>query len=157
MLTGTGTVQSIVAQSGGAVSGNLTVTGSATFAAGSSFNAVLTSNSTFSRLTVAGTTDLTGGPTLNIALASGFTPAPGTTFTIIPGTVSGTFASLSNGSTFSSGGLTFRVNYASVTLTVVSPPPIPTLSWWGLGLLSLLLAALAMWSRPGLSTYRRRG
>jgi hypothetical protein len=72
----------------------------------------------------------------------------GTTFTIIPGTVTGTFAGLSNGTAFSSGGLTFRVNYASVTLTVISPPSIPTLSWWGLGLLSFLLAALALWGRP---------
>jgi autotransporter-associated beta strand protein len=141
-LTGTGTVKSITALSGGAVSGNLAVTGNATFAAGSSFNALLSSNSSFSQLTVAGTTDLTGGPTLNVTLASGFTPAQGTTFTIVPGIVTGAFAGLSNGSTLSSGGVTLRVNYASVTLTVV-PTSIPLLSWWGIGLLAMLLGGLA--------------
>jgi autotransporter-associated beta strand protein len=144
-LTGTGTVQSIAALSGGAVSGNLIVTGNATFAVGSSFNAMLSSNTSFSQLTVAGTTDLTGGPTLNVTLAPGFTPAPGTTFKVIPGTVTGTFTGLTNGMTFGAGGATFRVNYASVTLTVVpGPSSIPALSWWGLGLLGLMMSALAV-------------
>jgi hypothetical protein len=126
------------------VAGNLTVTGGATFAAGSIFSAVLGSNTSFSRLTVAGTTDLTGGPTLVVTLAPGFTPAQGTTFTIVPGAVTGTFTGLTNGATLQAGGVALRVNYASVTLTVVPPPSIPVLSWWGLGLLGVMLSALAL-------------
>jgi hypothetical protein len=142
-LTGTGTIQSLAAQSGGTVSGNLAVTGSATFAAGSIFAAVLSSNTSFSKLTVNGITDLTAGPTLTVALAPGFTPTTGTAFTIVPGAVTGAFTGLSNGATFSAGGVTFRVNYASVTLTVSPAPSIPALSWWGLVLLAILLASLA--------------
>jgi uncharacterized repeat protein (TIGR01451 family) len=143
-LTGTGTVASIATLSGGAVSGNLTVTGGATFAAGSSFNAVLTNNTTFSQLTAGGTVDLSAGPTLNVTLAPGFTPPAGTTFLIVPGAVSGTFNGIPNGGFVNSSSITFRVNYASVTLTVLSVSSIPALSWWGLALLAVLLAAFAM-------------
>jgi uncharacterized repeat protein (TIGR01451 family) len=142
-LTGTGTVASISALSGGVVSGNLNVTGGVTFAAGSSFNAVLSSNSTFSQLIVGGTVDLTAGPTLNVTTAPGFTPAPGSTFLIVPGTVTGTFSGLPNGGLINTGGVVVRVNYGSVILTVTSIPSIPALSWWGLTLLGVLLAAFA--------------
>jgi uncharacterized repeat protein (TIGR01451 family) len=148
-LAGTGTVQSITAQAGGAITGNLTSTGGATFAAGSFFNVTLTNNSTFTQLS-GGVTNLSAGPTINVTLASGFVPASGVTFPVIPGTVIGTFNGVANNSFINAGSTIFRVNYASVTLTSLGPAAsIPTLSWWVLGLLAILLAALAMGMRRG--------
>jgi hypothetical protein len=142
-LTGAGTVLSIAALSGGAISGNLTVTGGVTFAAGSSFNATLDSSGSFSQLTAGGTVDLSAGPALNVTLGPGFSAAPGTAFTLVPGAVTGKFTGLANGGIFTAGGVFFRVNYASVTLTVISAPSIPALSGWALALLGALLAGLA--------------
>jgi len=152
-LTGTGSVKSIAAQAGGAVAGNLSVTGGVTFAAGSSFNVTLASNSSFSQLTAGGTTDLSAGPTLNITVAPGFTPAAGTAFTIVPGAVTGNFNGLGNASIVKSAGVTFRINYASVTLVVIPIEPIPTLSGWGLGLLAALLVALSAFGPWGRSRF----
>ncbi len=152
-LTGTGSVKSIAAQAGGAVAGNLSVTGGVTFAAGSSFNVTLTSNNSFSQLTAGGTTDLSAGPTLNITVAPGFTPAAGTAFTIVPGAVTGNFNGLGNASIVKSAGVTFRINYASVTLVVIPIEPIPTLSGWGLGLLAALLVALSAFGPWGRSRF----
>jgi uncharacterized repeat protein (TIGR01451 family) len=149
-LTGTGTVASISALSGGIVSGNLSVSGGVVFAAGSSFNAVITNGSVFSRINATGTVDLSAGPTLHVTLAPGFSPPPGTVFVLVPGAVAGGFSGLGQGAIFTSGA-TFRINYASVTLTVLDPTSIPTLSWWGLALLAALLAAVAAYGlgRPG--------
>jgi autotransporter-associated beta strand protein len=141
LLTGTGTVLSATVQSGGALSGNLTATAGATFAAGSAFDVTISSASTYSQLN-GGTVVLTGGPTLNVTLADGFSPAAGTAFPVIPGTVSGTFGGLPNGATVPAGGAAFRVNYASVTLTALAPT-VPAVRWPGLLALAMLLAAAA--------------
>ncbi len=150
-LTGTGTVLSIAVQSGGGVSGNLTATNGATFAAGSFFNVTIGGSTNFTRL-LGGPTDLTAGPTLNVTLAGGFVPNAGATFSVIPGSVSGTFSGLPNGATLGAGGAQFRVNYASVTLTAMSAP-VPALSWWALVFLAMLLAAApALAHRAGTGT-----
>jgi fibronectin-binding autotransporter adhesin len=143
-LTGTGSVKSIAALSGAIVSGNLTVINGVTLAAGSSFNATLNSNGSFSQLTAGGAVDLSAGPTLNVTLAPGFTPPVGTAFPIIPGAVTGSFTGLANGATYNAGGVSFRINYASVTLTVIPTATIPTLSAWTLGGLGMLLAYVAI-------------
>jgi autotransporter-associated beta strand protein len=140
-ITGTGTVSSISAQSGGSVSGNLTATNGTTFAAGSTFAVTLTNASTFTQLS-GGTVNLTAGPTLTVTLAPGYTPSSSTTFIVVPSTVIGAFSGLANGATFSSGGIFFRVNYASVTLTSLGGASIPALSPLAFAALATLLAAL---------------
>jgi autotransporter-associated beta strand protein len=141
-LTGTGTVLSIAVQSGGTLSGTLTATDGTTFASGSIFDVTIDSATTFTQLR-GGTTDLNAGPTLNVTLAGGFSPATGTTFHIIPGSVSGTFAGLSNGATLTVAGTVFRINYASATLTVAAPvSSVPAVGWPGLMVLAILLGAL---------------
>jgi autotransporter-associated beta strand protein len=144
LMAGTGSVPSIVVQSGGTLSGNLTATAGTTFNAGSIFSVTVLSASSFSQLS-GGVADLTGGPTLAITVASGYVPSQGTTFSIIPGAVTGAFNLLPNGATFGAGSVAFRINYASATLTVIAnPASIPTLSWPGAALLTVLLLGLGM-------------
>ncbi len=143
-MAGTGSVPSIVVQSGGTLSGNLTATAGTTLNAGSTFSVTVLSASSFSQLS-GGVADLTAGPTLAVTVASGYVPNQGTTFSIIPGAVSGAFNLLPNGATFGAGGVAFRINYASATLTVIADPAsIPTLSWLGAALLTILLLGLGM-------------
>ena len=52
--------------------------------------------------------------TLNVTLAGGFTPAVSSTFSVIPGTVTGIFAGMPNAFVFSVGSVQFRVDYAIV-------------------------------------------
>jgi autotransporter-associated beta strand protein len=144
LLAGTGSVPSIVVQSGGTLSGNLTATAGTTFNAGSTFRVTVLSASSFSQLS-GGVANLSAGPTLAVTVAGAYVPNPGTTFGIIPGAVTGTFNLLPNGATFGAGGVTFRINYASATLTAIAnPASIPTLSWPGAALLTILLLGLGM-------------
>lgn len=94
-----------------------------------------------------GTSSLNGA-TLNVA--PNFAPAPGTQFTIIDNDgavtpVTGTFAGLPEGATFSASGATFQVTYEGgngndVVLTVLSL--VPSMPLPGFVLLALALAAL---------------
>lgn len=122
-LTGTGMVKSATVRSGGTLTGNLTVPGGVTFESGSIFSVTLNSNSSYTQLS-GGAVDLTAAPTLKLILQ--FTPAVGTVFTIIPGTVTGKFKGLPEGAVFSVNGVYFRINYGSVKLTCVIPPPVIT-------------------------------
>src|SRR5208337_907641 len=71
-----------------------------------------------------GAVDLDASTGLNVTLSDGFTPAVGDTFTIIQSTggITGSFASLPEGTVFDAGGQSFRISYANddVTLTCVA-------------------------------------
>jgi hypothetical protein len=123
-LTGTGSVGSLTLDSGGTLTGNMNVTGTALLTPGSTFSTALTNSSTYSTLSASGITTLTGA---NLSVTPLFTPTPGSSFTMITGAVSGTFNGLAEGTTFNTGGATFRIHYApsSVTLTTAPGPSPP--------------------------------
>ncbi|HSX47707.1 MAG TPA: hypothetical protein VLF63_02945, partial [Patescibacteria group bacterium] len=82
----------------------------------------------YDQLNVSGNADISNS-TLQVSFVNGFSPSVGQTFTIINNTgsspITGTFNGLSEGSTFTSGGVTFSISYIggsgnSVVLTVVS-------------------------------------
>jgi autotransporter-associated beta strand protein len=121
-LGGTGKFGPLSVSSGGTVfpgtspsSTGILNSGNAAFASGSSFDVALngtTAGSGYDQLNVTGTVSL-GSSTLNVTL--GFTPAIGTSFTIIHNTggspVVGTFKNLAEGATFVVNGETFRITY----------------------------------------------
>jgi len=81
----------------------------------------------YDQLQVSGSVNVTGG-TLQTSVINSFAPTAGQTFEIIDNTggsaVTGTFAGLPEGATFTSGGATFKISYVGgtgndVTLTVV--------------------------------------
>src|SRR5260221_5619130 len=82
-----------------------------------------TAGTQYDQIDVTGNADL-GDSNLNVIL--GYTPTVGDSFTIlqteIGGTISGIFGGLSDGSTFTISGVTFRINYTSntVVLTVTA-------------------------------------
>jgi hypothetical protein len=133
---------------GGSI-GQLFCENGVTLTAGANFNLELngtTAGTGYDQLIVDGSLDL-GSANLNPNL--GFSPSNGDTFTIIDyvslGAVTGTFNGLAEGATFTSGGTLFRITYVGgdgndVVLTALGPPPIPTLSEWGMIVLALLLA-----------------
>ncbi len=110
---------------GGAAQGN---SGSIGLGSTSTFD-VGSSATGLGKLTVTGTVSL-GGANLNVIVPSGYEAATNTPFTIIDndGTdpVSGTFAGLPEGATFTANGTTFRISYVGgtgndVTLTIPGP------------------------------------
>jgi fibronectin-binding autotransporter adhesin len=127
-LGGTGTTGPLTANgtvSPGAGGPGVLHTGNATFNGGSTFAADLngtTVGSGYDQLFATGAITLSG-PTL--AVTVGFASAPGNVFAILQSTgpISGAFAGLPEGFTFTSGGRTFRINYTAnaVTLTDVGP------------------------------------
>jgi autotransporter-associated beta strand protein len=91
-----------------------------------------TAGTQYDQLLVTGTVDL-GGAAINVTL--GFTPPPGTVFTILnnegPDAVAGTFAGLPEGAVFAVGGTSLRISYVGgsgndVTLTVQGAAPTAT-------------------------------
>lgn len=124
-LQATGTIGSVVIQPGGNVSGSLNVTNGLTFPVGSTFNATLSSATNYTQLSV-GSANLTAAPTLVVSLAGGYVPPVGTVFTLISGTVSGTFNGLPEGAVFTVNGVYFQIHYGSAKLTVINPPPVVT-------------------------------
>jgi fibronectin-binding autotransporter adhesin len=135
-------------------------TGNLAMPAGTNFDVQLnglTAGSGYDQANVTGTVSL--GGTLNVTL--GFSPPNGAAFTIINNdvsdSVSGTFAGLAQGATFVVNGVTFQISYTGgtgndVVLTVQSggsipsvPTPIPTLQWWALWLLGLLILLVTPW------------
>jgi autotransporter-associated beta strand protein len=161
MLGGTGTVNAVTVNGGGALApggspgiintGNLTLTAASTLAI--EINGA-TVGTQYDQVNVTGTVNL-GGATLSVTL--GFVPAAGTVFTIVNNdgadAVTGTFAGLAEGATFTVGGTQFRISYVGsndVTLTAVETQAIPTLSEWAqLGMIAILLVG-------GLLALRRR-
>ncbi len=140
--------------------GNLTVNGNLSFAAGTTYSVNLNSASAFDQLTVAGagrSVNL-GGSTLETLLLSGFTPANSDKFFIMvlsdpTSTLSGQFAGLSQGGSFTVGGTTFFISYQGdstlgsliggndVVLSLVAPVPEPG---WVLGLAAPLVGLIAL-------------
>lgn len=128
-LGGTGRVGVIVGGgTGGITPGNspgiLNVTGNVAFANTNSFNVELngtTVGSQYDQLNVDGSINLNNA-TLNVTL--GFSPTSGNTFTIVQSSsvLIGTFNGLPNGSTFTVGGNTLRIDYGtnSVVISVSS-------------------------------------
>ena len=112
-----------------AASGGLGIlnSGSVTFSSTAAYNVVLdgtTAGSGYDELDATGTVTIGASTALNVTLGTGFTPAVGNTFAIIvsPNAISGTFASLPEGATYTVGGASFQVSYKNddVTLTCVA-------------------------------------
>jgi hypothetical protein len=138
ILADTGTVQSIgpagngnqISPGSGSALGTLT-TAAGAFASvlkGSTLQAKVNGAAGADQLIIGNgaTVDLTGA-TLSVNVVGS---ATGTVYTLVSsatGGISGTFAGLANGATFSAGGRSFRINYTAnaVTLTDVSNPPSP--------------------------------
>lgn len=155
ILSGSGSVNSVLVLGGevepATLSGMpavLTATSTVTFNPSTSFAVILNSaaSPTASRLAGAAAVSLgTGTTTLNVTVLSS---AVGDVFTIVTGSpITGFFAGLPDGSTFTAGGDMFRINYTSsaVTLTQVSSPPPPTV------VTSTMLTASASTIAPGQS------
>ena len=134
ILGGTsGTVGAISASGGtispGAASAGFGIlnSGSVTFSSTAAYNVVLdgtTAGSGYDELDATGTVTIGASTALNVTLGTGFTPAVGNVFSIIvsPSAISGTFASLPEGATYTVGGASFQVSYKNddVTLTCVA-------------------------------------
>ena len=137
-LKGSGTVGILNVSAGGKLapglspgclnSGNLTLAG--TFEAEIGGTTVCTQ---YDQTTVTGTVNVTGG-TLVTSRYNNFTPVAGQTYTIISNdaadAVTGTFANLAEGATFTVDGYVLKVSYVGgdgndVVLTVVSVPAVP--------------------------------
>jgi len=123
MLEGSGTVGPVSVASGGTLlagtssaTGILT-TGNVTFNSGSTFRVALngtTAGSSFDQLDASGTVSL-GNGVVTLSVAVGFTPAIGTSFTILKNNsgkaISGTFKGLAEGGTLTVNGMTFTITY----------------------------------------------
>jgi autotransporter-associated beta strand protein len=115
-LTVSGTV------SPGATSPGVLSSGAAAFAAGSVFQVRLNGTAAFDRLAAAGAVNLSGLPTLTVAL--GFASSVGDTFPIVTSTagITGNFKDHLDGDIFPIGSARFRINYTtnSVVLTHIA-------------------------------------
>ena len=107
--------------------------GNVTFSSTAAFDVNLngtTAGSGYDELRATGTVFIGAPTTLSVTLGTGFTPAVGNTFTIIQSTapISGTFASLPEGSTFAAGGQAFQVSYMNDAVTLTSAGIVTTSS-----------------------------
>jgi hypothetical protein len=131
VLTGQGTIESVT-DIGGTLApspGIFSVAGSVTLFASSTFSVTLNGADpgSYSQVNAAGPVNL-GGSTLDLSL--GFTPQVGDSFTLLTAgdgsSITGTFAGLDEGATFSQGDITFQISYQggpngnSLVLTRVS-------------------------------------
>lgn len=149
-LTSGATVNSGGTLSPGASPGIIN-TGNLLLAAGSTLSAEIngtTPGTQYDRVNVTGTVAL-GGATL--ALAVGFAPAPGDTFTIVDNdgadAVTGTFAGLPEGASIVAAGATFVVSYVGGTgndVVLAAPVGVPALPSLAMTLLAGLLLALSV-------------
>jgi len=134
ILGGNGQVSSLEVQNGQVSPGiqgvgNLTVLGQVTFDQQSTFSASINGQGQNNSLTAIGGKPPTASlhsPTLLVAMAPGFTPAPGEAFAIIQGTVSGSFDGLPEGATFSVGGTTFGISYEQGVVLIAAKAPSTT-------------------------------
>lgn len=116
-------------QPGVSGAGNLSVQGNTTFAPSSTFATSISGSGVNDPLISFGSPGVTlQSPDLDVSVAPGFSPAPGTSFTIIQGSVSGSFNNLPAGGTVTFGGITFRASYGNTgaVLTVVEPTSVET-------------------------------
>ena len=142
ILGGTGGAVGSVSVPGGALSPGGTSggtgvlnAGNVNFSSAAAFNVNLngtTAGSGYDELSATATVAIAASTTLSVTLGTGFTPAVGNTFTIIQSSapISGTFASLPEGSTFAAGGQAFQISYKNdaVTLTSVGTATTSTVS-----------------------------
>lgn len=157
-LGGTGTISTAVTvNSGGALAPGLSTgiinTGNLTLTAASSVAIEIngtTVGTQYDQVNVTGTVNL-GGATLSVTL--GFVPAGGSVFTIVNNdgadAVTGTFAGLAEGATFTVGGTQFRISYVGsndVTLLASDAAAIPTLSDWAQLIMVALLIGGGLWA-----------
>jgi fibronectin-binding autotransporter adhesin len=136
-----GTISAPVAVGGTLSAGNaaaptgLLSVGNLSFTSGGVFAPVLagtTPGTNFSQVTGTGSINLNNAA-LNVVIASGFTPAVGSTYDILASggaSISGTFNNLAEGATVSAGGNSFKISYVGgsghdVVLTAVTPVPTP--------------------------------
>src|SRR5262249_2859344 len=121
-LGGSGTVPAVTISSIGTLapgdSPGILNSGDVSFQSGSTFSVVVagaTAGTQYDQLNITGTVDLNSdsgaGATLDVSLANGYVPKPGTTYTIITatGSLSNTFNGLADGATITVGGYTFLV------------------------------------------------
>lgn len=174
ILKGTGTVGAVSASNGAKVSPGLSPgclsSGGVTFASGVIYEAELggtTACSGYDQLKVTGTVDL-GSSTLSTSLYNNFKPAKGNTFTIIDNdgsdAITGTFANLAEGATFSISGYVFKISYVGgsgndVALTVQSVPAAPDTGSALLRanpLVSLFTASVCAVGILGIARYQKR-
>ena len=166
-LGGTGTISgTVMVNSGGNLSpgnspGILTTTGSVTLAATSNFRVDINGaavGTQYDQLIVTGTIDITGS---NLKVTVGGTLTIGDQYTIInnegPDAVAGTFAGLTEGGRFNSGGNAFTISYVGgsgndVVLNSVTAVPEP--GAWIAG--ALAFAALAYTQRRRLARLLKR-
>ena len=140
-LGGNGVIGGLNVLAGGTVapgaSAGILTTGSATIAAGATFavelGGIAPGAGGHDQVKVAGTVALAGS--LALSQIGGFKPPTGSTFTIIDNdgvdAVTGTFADLANGASFSSGGETYQISYTGgdgndVVLTALNDAPVIT-------------------------------
>ncbi len=138
LLEGNGTTGNLTVQSGGTTApghspgclntGNLTLNGSLDEEIGGA-----TACTEYDQLKVTGTVNVTNG-TLNTSLYNGFKPGAGQSYTIIDNdgsdAVTGTFANLAEGATFTVDGNVLKITYKGgdgndVVLSLVSVPATP--------------------------------
>ncbi len=129
-LTGTFTTSISTAAGTLAPQGLASTTGNVAVTSGGSYEVRLngsTVGTQYDQLTTSGTVTLGGA----LSVIIGPNLAPGSTFTILnktsTGAVSGTFTSLAENSTFTTGGFTFRINYIGgdgndIVLTLITTP-----------------------------------
>ncbi len=148
-LGGTGTIAGTVAVGSGAIltAGNkalatptpgILTTGTLTLATGSTFNALLASNTNFSTLNAAGTTIL-GGAAFSISLTPGAVFTNGSTLQLISSPVSGAFMN----KVFTTGGYNFTADYSNATnpgTFYVDITAVPEPTTWACGIFMVGLA-----------------
>jgi hypothetical protein len=145
ILGGAGTVSSVIVNGILQPAFTFNVTNGVTFGAGADLIVTLygTTAGDYTVLNAGSTINLSNA-NVGIVTGNGYTPAPGSTYTIIPGATTGTFANLPQGGTVSSGGTTFTAHYGSFILSVPPPQSVPAVSWTVLLLLACLVAAAGL-------------
>jgi autotransporter-associated beta strand protein len=108
--------------------------GATTFTSGSGLKIDIngtTAGTGHDQLLATGNISLGSSGVLSVAVATGYVPTFGSTYTILStpaGTISGTFSGLANNATFTANGYSFRITYntTSVVLTALEAPAITT-------------------------------
>lgn len=137
-IMGKGRVGSVSLDAGSTIapgaSPGIISTGDLTFVSGSVYEFEIggtTVGTEYDQIDVTGTVDL-GGGTLQVIQYNGFVPTAGQTFTIINNdgndAITGTFADLPEGASFTADGVTYRISYVGgdgndVVLTVLGSAP----------------------------------
>lgn len=134
---GVGTIQGAYFLSGGSITpgmlgsnapGAFTVNGTFT-ASGGTFNEIIGGASSFGLLNVSGAISLSSGTALNIALANGFVPTTGETFTFLNSTAGSLTGAFSNGSVFTMDGVQWTLSYGANAAMLTVGAPTTAATW----------------------------